>query len=270
MSCLALFLMTLAAGGWGPLYGQLKEPPVRAVKKPVTPVKKGVSNRLGGGVSLSNFGIEINGAYGHVVGPYTQLTFSTQIGGIRYASQQSIIRYNIFYGAQKYIPNKYNRAMGFPFLFGVKRRIFPKAVSDNFRFFLSANAGPALALVYPYLNDKNGNGYRDSKLVTYGGYEFRTYTERKKGFFGALGHASTHWGAAGSINIGIDFGSKFKSQPTFEVGYFFYYFNPGMQLMYPYKPVYNNSGDTIGKKAFFDTKKYFGTPQITFKFSGWW
>src|SRR5690625_1187939 len=94
LSCLALLLIILMAGSWFPLYGQLKEPPVRAHKQPVTPIKKGVSNRLGGGVSLSNFGIELNGAYGHVVGPYTQITFSTQIGGIRYASQQSIIRYN--------------------------------------------------------------------------------------------------------------------------------------------------------------------------------
>ncbi|HYW35594.1 MAG TPA: hypothetical protein VE868_09325 [Balneolaceae bacterium] len=268
--CFALSIIFLLVGKWAPLYAQLKEPPVRAASNPVTPLKKGVKNRVGGGILLSNFGFGVSGTYAHVLAPFTELTFTTNITGIRYASQQSIINFSVFGGTRKIIPNKYNRALGFPFLFGIKQRIFPRQVSDNFRFFVAASGGPALSLVFPYINDADHNGYRSTAIqqTKYG--NIRYFTERKRGFFAALGHASAHIGIAGSLKMGIDFGSKFKTQPTFEIGYFFYYFNPGLQIMDPKRPVYNNSGQVVGRTNFYGPKKYFGTPEITFKFSSWW
>jgi hypothetical protein len=263
-------------GAESTVYAQLKEPPVKGTKPPVTPIEEGVHNYLGGGVLLDNFGIGIKAVYGHVVGPYTEITFSPGITGIRYASQQKVfnLRFTAFgFTSTKSIVNKYNRVIGFPFLFGVKQRIFPRAVSDNFRFFIAVSGGPALALVFPYLNDKDGNGYRTISAFTgplgNTGYEF---TERKEGFFKALGKAKGKWGADGAIKIGIDFGKKFKTQPTLSIGYFFYYFSQGLQIMDPSRPAFDQNGNPIPGKSvpFYGKKKYFGTPQITFTFSGWW
>jgi hypothetical protein len=273
-ACILLFLLA----GTVPVYAQLTEPPVKQIANPVTPRSEGVSNHLGGGIVLNNFGIGINGTFGHAIGPFTEVTFSTGITGIRYTSQQKVFSFSYFYGSRKSIINKYNRVLGFPFMVGIKQRIFARAVSDNFRFFTSISGGPAFALVFPYLNDRDGNGYRSMEpirdpqgnLITRNGNVLHQFTEFKRGFFGALGHAAGHWGAAGSIKIGIDFGSKFKSQPTFSFGYFFYYFGSGLQIMDPYKPIFNDKNEITGKEKFFGEKNFFGTPQITFTFSGWW
>src|SRR5699024_10066343 len=136
---------------------------------------------------------------------------------------------------------------------------------------------------FPYLNDKDGNGYRslgpirnrngDVLLGRNGNILYR-FSERKEGFFRALGDASTKLGIAGSLKVGIDFGKNFKAQPTLSLGYFFYYFSSGIQLMSPYKPVFDQSDHNRllpnKKKKFFGKKSYYGTPQITFSFSGWW
>jgi hypothetical protein len=273
-------VLLLLFAGTVPLYAQLVEPPVKQIKKPVTPQDEGVFNHLGGGVVLNNFGFGINGVYGHAIGPFTEITFSTGITGIRYSSQQKVFNFNYFYGTQKSIIDKYNRALGFPFMVGIKHRIFARAVSDNFRFFLGISGGPALALVFPYINDVDGNGYRSitplinpntGNPIKINGTVLQQFKEFKEGFFRALGKATSHWGASGSIKIGIDFGRKYKTQPTLSVGYFFYYFGSGLQLMDKNKPVLNNNnGQVVGTEPFYGKKSFFGTPQITFTFSGWW
>jgi hypothetical protein len=270
-----LFLFAAAV----PLYAQeLVQPPVKQIKKPVTPQDEGVSSHLGGGVVLNNFGFGINGVYGRTIGPYTEVTFTTGITGIRYNSQQKVFNFSYFYGTRKSIINKYNRALGIPFMLGIKHRIFARAVSDNFRFFLGISGGPALALVFPYLHDADQNGYRtitpligpDGNPIKINGTVLHQFTEFREGFFKALGKTKSYWGATGSIKIGIDFGKKYKTQPTLSLGYFFYYFSSGLQLMDRNKPVLNNEGQVIGSKPFFGKKSFFGTPQITFTFSGWW
>ncbi|MGD8427035.1 MAG: hypothetical protein PVH63_05350 [Balneolaceae bacterium] len=252
-------------------YAQLEEPEVIKLPQPKTPLSEGYHNGWGVDIMLNNFGFGLGGTYTHVVGPYTELLFRTGITGIRDDTEQN---FQSFITGQQVIPNKYQRAFGFPFLIGVKHRVFARKVADNFRLFVSGAAGPALAFTYPYLEDVDGNGFRTFQVQPPG---FLVPLERVNDFFTGWKNGESHWGFSGEIKIGADLGSKFKTRTTVEFGYFFYYFKPGLQIMEPYQPFgYNQSGLPIAvdnngnRNPFYDAQEYFGTPQIKITFGGMW
>src|SRR5699024_6485137 len=111
---------------------------------------EGYSSDIGFGVVLNNFGFGVGGHYNKVISDYTELYFRTGITGIRDVSEQT---FQSFFTGNRTIPNKYKRAFGFPFLFGLQHRILPRAITDNFRLFVGAGLGPAMAFTYPYLDD---------------------------------------------------------------------------------------------------------------------
>lgn len=254
---------------------QLKEPEVRRVDAPLTPLSEGYHNSLAFDVMLNNFGFGIGGQYSKVVGPYTELTFQTGITGIRDVSEQN---FQDFFTGQRTIPNKYKRALGFPFLLGIERRLFADAISDNFRFFISSAAGPALAFVYPYVDDNEapgelGHGLRTTIVDPNG---FIRPTERINDFFSGWSEGETEWGFSGELKVGVALGENFKRQTTIEFGYFFYYFNQGLQIMEPRRVTSYQLDEQSGigfiseTAPFFDAQKYFGTPQISITFGGMW
>lgn len=252
---------------------QLEEPTVEKIIKPKTAYSEGFRNSVGFDVLVNNFGFGIGGTYGRVVAPYTEIFFRTGITGIRDASEQT---FQSFLTGQQIIPNKYNRAFGFPFLLGLKQRLFAEQIDDNLRFFVSGALGPSLAYTYPYLQDLEDpftgepNGFRDFILTDQG---FLIPDERINDFFSGWSDGESHWGYNGEIKLGVDLGSKFKSRTTIEFGYFFYYFKEGLQIMEPYRPTeYNQFGEPVfeTREEFFKAQKYFGTPQIKFTFGGMW
>lgn len=266
ISSILIFLSIFSVVG-NVAHAQLEEPDVVELPDPKTPLSEGYHNSLGFDVMLNNFGIGIGGTYGRVIGPYTELTFRTGITGIRDASEQN---FQSFLTGQKVIPNKYKRAFGFPFLVGLKQRLFAKQIEDNLRFFVSGAVGPALAYTFPYVKDKDDNGFRTFQLVD---QRFLVPVEQVNDFFSGWENGESHWGFNGEIKIGVDIGSKFKSKTTIEFGYFFYYFKDGLQIMEPYKPTaYGPGGFPVDdeKVPFFDPQSYFGTPQIKFTFGGMW
>lgn len=242
---------------------QIEEPEVVPAPEPQSPYTEGNKNSIGVNVELNNFGIKLAGQYTRYVGPMTELTLSAGITGLRDASEQN---FQDFFTGQQIVPNKYNRALGFPFMIGFKQRLFAHKIDDSFRFFVSAEGGPALAFIYPYFNDVNGNGYRDF----YGTAEaFRV--EPINDFFTGWGEGFSQWGMAGEIKLGIDIGENFSKLTTVEFGYFFYQFNQGIQMLEPYRPEgYNEQGFPVGQEPFFDAQKHFGTPAISFVFGGLW
>ena len=262
LAAMLLFAGVFAAGN---AHAQLKEPEVNRKADPKTPLSEGFHNSLGFDVYLNNFGIGIGGHYGHVVGPYTELTFRTGITGIRDASEQN---FQSFLTGQQIIPNKYKRAFGFPFVFGVKQRLFARQIEDSFRFYVAAGAGPAMAFTYPYVQDSNDNGFRDFRATQQG---FLIPQERINDFFTGWKNGDTEWGFNGEIKVGVELGSSFSSKTTVEFGYFFYYFENGLQIMEPFRPsAYNENGFPVDPVPFNDVQKYFGTPQIKFTFGGMW
>ena len=248
---------------------QLEEPEVVQLPQPKTPLSEGFRNSLSFDVTINNFGFGIGGSYGRFVGPYSELIFYTGITGLRDASEQT---FQSFLTGQQIIPNKYKRALGFPFQIGLKQRFFARQIEDNLRFFVSAAAGPAMAFTYPYVQDADNNGFRTFALTQQG---FLLPQERVNDFFSGWSNGETHWGLNGAIKIGFDIGSKFNSETTVEFGYFFYYFKEGLQIMEPYRPTeYENDFPAFPidatKEPFYDAQKYFGTPQIKITFGGMW
>lgn len=250
---------------------QLVEPEVKSKVQPKTPLTEGVHNSYGVDVFINNFGFGLGGYYSRVLGSYTSLTFRTGITGIRDASEQT---FQSFLTGQEIIPNKYKRAFGFPFVVGLKQRLFPKKIEDGFRFYVRAGAGPAMAFTYPYVQEgSQPNGFRDFRLVSQNGQNFLIPIERVNDFFSGWSEGKSEWGFNGEIAIGVDLGSSFSSKTTVEFGYFFYYFKQGLQIMEPYRPTeYDDQGFPINatKVPFNDAQKYFGTPQIKFTFGGMW
>ena len=265
-----LLLLMLAVFGVQISQGQLKEPEVRKVDRPLTPLSQGLHNALEFDVMLNNFGFAIGGQYSRVVGPYTELTFQTGITGIRDVSEQN---FQDFFTGQRTIPNKYQRALGFPFLFGVERRLFAEAIADNFRFFVAGSGGPAMAFVYPYINDTDDNGLRTTIIDQNG---FIRPVEEINDFFTGWKDGDTEWGFSGELKVGVTLGENFKRQTTFEFGYFFYYFKQGLQIMEPRRVVSYRLDENLGigiideTEPYFEAQKYFGTPQISIKFGGMW
>ncbi len=247
-----------------PAFAQVEEPEVLGISSPRSPLDEGYGNSISFDVILNNFGFGIGGQYTRMLSSYTELSFRTGITGIRDVSEQN---FQDFFSGQQIIPNKYNRALGFPFLLGLKQRLFARQIEDNFRFFISSSAGPVMAFVYPYLDDEDGNGYRSTAAIN----GFLVYNERINDFFTGWKDGYIEWGAAGELKIGVDLGSNFKRQTTVEFGYMFYYFSQGIQIMQPRRPVsYNDAGEVIETEPFFPRQKYFGTPQISIKFGGRW
>lgn len=267
------FVLMIAVAGLELSYAQLQEPEVRKVDSPLTPLSKGYHNSLAVDIMLNNFGFGIGGQYSRVVGPYTELTFQTGITGIRDVSEQN---FQDFFTGQRTIPNKYKRALGFPFLFGIERRLFADAISDNFRFFIASAAGPAMAFVYPYVNDSDNNGLRTTILQPTNAGPVAVPTERINDFFSGWSDGETEWGFSGELKLGVSLGENFKRQTTIEFGFFFYYFNQGLQIMEPNRVVSYRIDEQTGlgvideTEPFFDAQKYFGTPQISIKFGGMW
>lgn len=265
-----LFLFSVSAffvlaTGVNPVLAQLEEPEVISDISPRTPLDEGYNNRWGIDLLVNNFGFGLAGTYGKMLGPYTELTFKTGITGLREASEQN---FQDFFTGQQITPNKYNRAFAFPFMLGIKKRLFANQISDNMRFFVSSSAGPAMAFVFPYLRDINEpNGYRDYQLTQQG---FLVPREGFNDFFSGWSDGSSEWGVAGELKLGVDLGENFGTQTTVEFGYFFYYFDQGIQILQPRRAVYNRDGEVVEVFDFNPPSKYFGTPQISVIFGGMW
>ena len=244
-------------------HAQLKEPDVVESPAPKTPLTAGYSNEIGFDIVLNNFGFGVGGHYNKVLSDYTEFTFQTGITGIRDASEQT---FQSFFTGNRTIPNKYKRAFGFPFLFGLEQRIFADEIQDSFRLFIGGAVGPALAFTYPYVDDVDGNGFRT--FLPQNGV--LRPAERVNDFFSGWGDGSTEWGFSGELTIGADIGSSFGTRTRVEFGYFFYYFKQGLQIMEPMRPIYDAEGNIEDTRPFFDAQQYFGSPQIKFTFGSMW
>ena len=246
---------------------QLKEPDVVESSSPKTPLTEGYHNEIGLDFMLNNFGFGIGGHYNRVLSDYTEFTFQTGITGIRDVSEQT---FQSFFTGNRTIPNKYKRALGFPFLFGLEQRIFAKKIQDSFRLYIGGALGPALAFTYPYFDDIDGNKFRTTIFDPKTGRIMGR--EPKNDFFSGWGDGSMEWGYSGKLTIGADIGSSFGTRTKLEFGYFFYYFKQGLQIMEPFKPTEYQDGRPVEatKEKFFDAQQYFGSPQIKFTFGGMW
>lgn len=260
------------------IQAQVLEPEVERTTIEISNLSDNYNNGYGINVVMNNFGFGLGGEYRRVIGPQMEFMTSLRITGLRDASEQT---FTDFFFGQQVIPNKYQRALGFPLMLGLRQRIFPNTIQDNYRFFVSASMGPAVSFSYPYFNDPENYGYRftGNELILLDGQLFRMQSDRVNDVFSGLDQGQWHWGGAGEFKIALDIGSNFSKLGSIEFGYFFYYFPEAIQMMMPNQPVFrkdvprndvllvDDQGEIIFD-SFFEPQSFFGTPQITFTF-GW-
>lgn len=246
-------------------FAQFNEPELEEAVLPRNLYDEGYRTGIGLNAFINDFGFGIGADFRKGISPYTEMTFTVRIAGLRDPSEQTFIG---FFGQQT-IPNKYNRAIVFPALIGVKKRLFPEELSDNFRVYASVAAGPALVFTYPYFDDRNDNGFRENFVGSF---------EQINDVFTGWSDGSTEFGWNGELALGVDFGENFAKLNSFKFGFLFYYFSNGLQILEPNRPNLAQDGslqqDPITGGVLLEPntgpRKYFGSPQISFTFGGMW
>lgn len=249
---------------------QTLEPPVLEIPRDISTLSEKYGTGFGFNFLMNNFGFGFGGELRQVVAPQTELTASLRLTALRDASEQT---FTDFFFGQQIIPNKYQRAFGFPLMLGIRQRLFSDVMQEDYRLFLSASIGPAAAFSYPYFDDINNNVFRE---------QFANFFEPVNDVFTGWSEGEWHWGGAGEFKIGLDIGSNFARLNSVEFGYFFYYFPNAIQIMMPNQPAlrqnvrpgespfqFDENGELI-LEPFFDAQRFFGSPQITFSFGWFW
>jgi len=249
---------------------QILEPPVLEIPRDISTLKENYGSGFGFNFLMNNFGFGFGGEFRQVVAPQTELTASLRLTALRDASEQT---FTDFFFGQQIIPNKYQRAFGFPLMLGIRQRLFADVIQEDYRFFVSAAIGPAAAFSYPYFDDINNNGFRE---------QFANFFEPVNDVFTGWSDGEWHWGGAGEFKLGLDIGTNFARLNSVEFGYFFYYFPNSIQIMMPNQPAlrqnvppgqspfqFDQNGELI-LEPFFEPQSFFGSPQITFTFGWFW
>lgn len=276
LKILALFGFLFAILFSNQAVAQITEPEVQEVVRNISEIQNEYNAGFGFNFVMNNFGFGVGGEYRNIVAPSTELTASLRIGGLRDASEQTFT--DVFFG-QQIIPNKYQRAFAFPLLLGIRHRLFSDLIQEDYRFFISASMGPAVAFTFPYFEDDNNNGYRE---------QFSNYYEPVNDILTGWSDGDWHFGGTGELKLALDIGSNFTRLNSIEFGYYFYYFPDALQIMMPNQPIVEigpngqqqfvpeidpDTGEPTGELAlepFFDAQKFFGSPQITFTFGWLW
>lgn len=275
-----ILLFSLVLLSTAPLAAQFgSEPTIENQVRVQTPLDENVKNALSFSLGLNNFGFGAGTEYRRVVSPLSELLVDFQITALRDITEQN---YQFF--GQQIIPNKRNRIISFPTMVGFKQRLFSEAVSDNFRFYVSAMGGPTAAYVYPYYRlrqvyyvfeeDVPQFVQGDLSVLQFGLLEANT-GQISNDMFQGWGEGEWKFGAAGQIGIGVDFGNSFKSLTSVKVGFTFQYFDSGIQVMDPYRVLGFFEGsqerpETIVATTGTDKQKFFGSPYITLLFGRMW
>lgn len=233
------------------------EPKLDSTKESGTPYDLGSRQGMGVDLILTDFGFSLGTQYRYLVSAQRELTASFSIGSLRDVSEQT---FTSFYS--EIIPNKFNRIISMPLMFGFKQRLLSNYIQDNFRVFIHSAIGTNFAFVYPYFGDTNGNGIRDSDYQN-GNVDpvFDVLSGWDKGFFKI--------GPSAEFMINIDFGIDAKQFTSLRLGVVLHYFADGIQVMEPFK--YQNvlipNSPTIPN---FARQKLFISPQFNLIFGGFW
>lgn len=264
--CPLFFFLLLRASLPTTAIGQDRpEPELAEMEQPLSYMDLDIRNGVGFRLQLNNFGFAVGGEYRRVLSRYTTGIFEIQVNGVRDESEQTFQSY-LGYSV---IPNKYNRVLAFPALFGVSRRLFAENLSDNFRVFVQASGGPSPTFVYPYYNhDLYGLGFLPSGF------------QQHYDVFQGWGEGTFILGGAGHLSIGANIGGDFGSLQSIRIGYFFNYYPDGIQIMEPRRTVRPDIppeaylADPELRDQFIQDaaskQHFFGTPHITFVFGTMW
>jgi hypothetical protein len=148
-------------------------------------------------VSINGFGL----------GTFYRHEYSDDLSGfidfsISEAKDDNEVEFYDIYG-RPFTPDKVNRFLVLPLFVGAEKRMFADDITDNFRPFIEAAAGPSMIYVFPY-NDE---------------------------YFTALGKGSLRYTAGGYVGIGAYFGSERTNFLGMNIRYYYIPYPGGILSM---------------------------------------
>ena len=224
-----LALLVLALGLACPAQAQpLPEPP-----EPDGPAHYGTG--LGASLLLTNYGFGLGTLYRGALSETTSLVAELSVGSGKDEREQEFF---VGFFGDTVVPYKRHRFLMAPLQVGVERRLFRAAIEDDFRPFVQVLAGPALGFQWPYFDDVNGNGVRESD-------------ERKLGALAGIGDGSFRLGIGGTVALGAYFGASRRATQGLRIGYAGSYFFREVELLEPRPEVERPN------------QRFFGTPVVS-------
>lgn len=178
------------------------------------PVQSSFDDAWGADILLSNNGFGLAGFYRH---QYTRDLFGTVTLGVAESKDDNEVEYYDYWG-QSYVPGKVNRFLLIPLHIGVQYRLFADDITDSFRPYVNAGAGPTVVLASPYNRE----------------------------YFNSLGYAQAHYTLGGYVGVGAFFGSDPGSLSGINIRYYFVPFSNGIEsLQDPGTDVIPQAGETF-------------------------
>jgi hypothetical protein len=116
------------------------------------------------------------------------------------------------------VPSKANYLVEIPLEVGVEKRLFRSSIEDNFRPFVQASMGPVVGWMYPYYEDRNGNGALDDGEPTFDAVS-------------GLSRGSVRFGAGVLAAVGAHFGRSTRVSQGVRLAVKATYFHDGIPLM---------------------------------------
>ena len=194
---LVVFALSSTAGHAQPV----PEPP-----EPEGPAHYGTG--IGASILLTNYGFGLGGVYRQALGEATSFVVEASIGSGKDEREQEFF---VGFFGDTVVPFKRSNFLMAPLYVGLERRLFRASVEDGFRPFAQILGGPALGFQWPYFEDENGNGLRDTD-------------ERKLGVLSGLGDGSFRVGVGGTLAFGAYFGESRRATQGVRIGYTASYF----------------------------------------------
>ena len=156
---------------------------------------------LGVNILVSSGGLGLGTFYRH---EYTQNLSGFIDFSLSEASDENEVNYVDYYTGQTYTPGKTNRFLVMPLFIGAQYRLFQDEITDNFRPYINAAAGPTMIYVSPYKYD----------------------------FFSDLGRGRPKYTAGGYVGFGAYFGSERSTLLGLNIRYYIIPYHPGLQSMW--------------------------------------
>ena len=190
---------------------------------------------LGASILLTNYGFGLGGIYRTAVSEETSLVAELSVGAGKDEREQEFF---IGFFGDTVVPFKRSYFLIAPLHIGLERRLFSEAIENSFRPFAQLLAGPALGYQWPYFEDENGDGIRESD-------------ERKLGVLSGLNDGSFRVGVGATLAIGAYFGESRRATQGIRIGYVGSYFFEDVDLLEPRPEVES------------PTQRFFGTPVVS-------
>jgi hypothetical protein len=171
--------------------------------EPSAPEHSEYNDAWGVDILLSNNGFGLGGFYRH---QYTRDISGTVMFGLAESKDDNEVEYYDYFG-QSVVPGKINRFLLIPLLFGVQYRLFADDITDSFRPYVNAGAGPTIVMVHPYWDSNSG---------------------QQMDYFRSLGFAQARYTVGGYVGAGAFFGSDMGSLSGINIRYYFIPFSNGI------------------------------------------